>query len=238
MYFLFINLKDFDLLYYFCFEGKTSDIYIYQKESDGTLKEFYISTGIQLGADKVNEAFDQMIIKIIGASCFQQFKDDNRADYVDTHKELNIKKTKIDSKSNSSVRLLLPGFLIHTLKNETVATKNKMIQQTEYANKITVRRNLLEMDADLFKELFREPVDKLVEHLRQLMAKDNLYGISTILMIGEFSESPILLDAIMKAFPDKRVISPYEAGLAVIKGAVWFGFKSDAVPESNPPGLL
>lgn len=94
------------------------------------------------------------------------------------------------------------------------------------------------MEADLFKLFFRKPVDLLVEHLQQLMTEDNLSDVSTLLMVGEFSKSPIMQDAIMKAFPDKRVIVPVDAGLGVLKGAVLFGHQSNYVLESAPPGLL
>lgn len=221
-----------------CFEGKTADTYICQKKSDGTFKKCYISTGGAWVGDKVNEAFDRMIIKIVGACCFQQFKDDNSTDYVDMHKELETNKRIFDPKSDFRISITLPASFNETLEKGTGTTINKTIQQTEYANKLTFRKGQLKMDADLFKELFREPVDMLVGHLRQLMAEDNLSGISTVLMVGKFSESRMMLDAIMKAFPDKRVIVPYEPDLAVIQGALWFAYKSNAVPESNPPGLL
>lgn len=42
----------------------------------------------------------------------------------------------------------------------------------------------------------------------------------------------------MKTFPDKRVIVPVDAGLAVLKGAVLFGHQSYLVLESIPTGLL
>lgn len=218
--------------------GKTVDISIYQKQSNGTYKELHRPTRGPWGGTKVDEAFDQMIIKIVGASCFQKFKDDFKADDLDIHRELEIKKRTIMSESNSKTAIKLPYSLVTTCEEETGEKINEVIQQTQYANKMTWQKDKLKMEAGLFQELFREPINMLVEHLQQLMSEDNLSDVSTILMVGRFSESPIMQDAIMKAFPAKRVIVPVDAGLAVLKGAVLFGHQSNSILESNPPGLL
>lgn len=218
--------------------GKTVDISIYQKQSNGTYKELHRPTRGPWGGTKVDEAFDQMIIKIVGASCFQKFKDDFKADDLDIHRELEIKKRTIMSESNSKTAIKLPYSLVTTCEEETGEKMKEVIQQTQYANKMTWQKDKLKMEAGLFQELFREPINMLVEHLQQLMSEDNLSDVSTILMVGRFSESPIMQDAIMKAFPAKRVIVPVDAGLAVLKGAVLFGHQSNSILESNPPGLL
>jgi hypothetical protein len=38
-------------------------------------------------------------------------------------------------------------------------------------------------------------------------------------MVGEFSESPMLRNAVERAFPNQTLIIPQDAGLAVLKGA-------------------
>lgn len=220
--------------------GKTVDISIHQKQSNGTYKELHRPTRGPWGGTKVDEAFDQMIIKIVGASCFQKFKDDFKADDLDIHRELETKKRTIKPESNSKITIKLPIPLVRTFEEETGEKIMEVIQQTQLynANKMTWLADKLRMEADLFKELFREPVNMLVEHLQQLIAEDNFSDVSTLLMVGGFSESPIMQDAIMKAFPAKRVIVPVDAGLAVLKGAVLFGHQSNSILESNPPGLL
>lgn len=213
-------------------------ISIYQKQTDGTYKELHKPTLGPWGGTKVDEAFYQMIINIVGRGYFQKFKDDFKEDYLEFQRELETRKRLIKPESNSKIRIKLPISLFVTLMEETGEEMCQAIEQTRYASKMTFRRDKLIMDVDLFKELFREPVNMLVERLQQLMAEDNLSDVSTLLMVGGFSESPFMQEAIMKAFPDKRVIVPEEAGLAVLKGAVMFGHEPCAVLESNPPGLL
>lgn len=220
--------------------GKTVDISIYQKQSNGTYNELNRPTRGPWGGTKVDEAFLQMIIKIFGTSFYQKFemKDDFKADDLDIHRELETKKSTVKPESNSKITIKLPVSLFETFEEETGEKMNEVIQQTQYANKMSFFGDRLKMEADLLKELFREPIKMLVEHLQQLMTEDNLSDVSTLLMVGGFSESPIMQDAIMKSFPAKRVIVPVDAGLAVLKGAVLFGHQSNSILESNPPGLL
>lgn len=198
----------------------------------------HIPTGGPWGGNKVNEAFERMIIKIVGASCFQIFKDDYKREYIDLQRDLEFKKRQIKPDSNSKFSIRMPSIIPALFKKETGENIKDVIQQMQLSKKMALVGDILRMDSDLFKDLFREPVNMLVEHIQHLMTEDNLSDVSTLLMVGGFSESPIVLDAIMKAFPDKKVIVPKEAGLAVLKGAVLFGHESDAVLRSNPPGLL
>lgn len=218
--------------------GKTVDISIYQKQSNGTYKELHRPTGGPWGGTNVDEAFDQLIIKIVGAICFQKFKYDFKEDYLEFHRELEIKKRITKPESKSKVTIKVPASLVTTFEKETGENMGEVIQGMHYSTKMSWLGQKLRMGADLFKQLFRKPVNMLVEHLQQLLAEDNLSDVSTLLMVGGFLECPVMLDAILKAFSDKRVIVPKEAGLAVLQGAVLFGHEPCAVLELNPPGLL
>lgn len=209
--------------------GGTADITIHQKQPDGTLKELNRPTGGPWGGTKVDEAFHQMLIKIISGPCFKKFMDDCKADDLDIHRELETKKRTIKPDSESKITVKLPVSLVMTFEEETGEKIKEVLQQMKYADKMTWQTDKLRMEAGLFKDMFKEPANMLVEHLQDLMTKENLKDISTLLMVGGFSESPMMLDAVMKAFPNKKVIVPEDAGLAVLKGAVLFGHKPQAI---------
>lgn len=237
VYVLVIILIDIDHLIV-CFEGQTAEITIYLKKSDGTLEELHRPTGGLWGSSKINEAFERMMIEIVGSKVFEKFKNDYKYDYIELCREFEIKKRKITTNYSDKICIKIPINLAEIFKEETGKREMEAINQTPYANKMTWRADKLRVDAYLIAKLFSEQVDMLVEHLKKLLSKDNLSDISTLLMVGEFSESPVMHDAIKRAFPDKKVIKPLEAGYAVLKGAVMFGHESGAVPQSIPPGLL
>lgn len=216
-----------------CFEGQTAEITIYL-----TLKELHRPTGGLWGSTKINEAFEQMMIEIVGSKVFEKFKNDYKHDYFDLCREFEIKKRNVTPKKSDRICIEIPFTLAELFEEETGKREREAIDQTPYANKMTWRAGKLRMNADLIEELYTEQVNMLVKHLKKLMTEDNLSDISTLLMVGEFSEYHMIQKAIKQAFPDKRVIKPEEAGLAVLKGAVLFGQESGAVPQSIPPGLL
>lgn len=176
-----------------CFEGKTAEITIYLKKSDGTLKELHRPTGGLWGGTKVNEAFERMINEIVGSKVFEKFKNDCKYDHVDLCREFEIKKRSIKPENSDKICIKIPYSLVKMFEEETGGKKiMEVIKQTPYAKKMTWQGIRLKMDADLIEELFTELVDMLVEHLKKLMTEDNLFDISTLLMVGEFSESPMM----------------------------------------------
>ena len=71
-------------------------------------------------------------------------------------------------------------------------------------------------------------IQGITHHLEKLFQDKKLSKVEKILMVGGFSECDIVQNAIKRAFPKKKVIVPHEAGLIVLKGAVFFGY----LPES------
>lgn len=53
--------------------------------------------------------------------------------------------------------------------------------------------------------------------------------MNRFLLVGGFSESPMVQHAIRTNFPGKRLIIPQDAGLAVVKGAVLFGHRPTSI---------
>ncbi|KAH3717642.1 hypothetical protein DPMN_060436 [Dreissena polymorpha] len=76
---------------------------------------------------------------------------------------------------------------------------------------------------------FAEPVSEMVEHIQNIIQEERNKDLSLIILVGGFAESPYVQQRIQEALPDKRLIVPGEAGLAVLKGAVMFGHKPDII---------
>lgn len=89
----------------------------------------------------------------------------------------------------------------------------------------------MRIDAEIVKEFFKESIDSVLEHLGDLLRQPTASGCSAIVMVGGFSESPMLQDAVKRKFPSARVIVPHEAGLAVLKGAVIYGHRPTFIAE-------
>lgn len=89
----------------------------------------------------------------------------------------------------------------------------------------------LRVDANVAKSFFEPSVNSIVSHLRSLLQESVNKGVEAILMVGGFSESPMLQDTVRSSFPKLRIIVPDEAGLAVLKGAVIFGHSPATISQ-------
>ncbi|XP_053391614.1 heat shock 70 kDa protein 12B-like [Mercenaria mercenaria] len=67
-----------------------------------------------------------------------------------------------------------------------------------------------------------------LNHVENLLRKPELRNVKTLMMVGGFSESDIMKNAIKSAFPTRQVIVPTQAGLAVVKGTTVVPHKTKA----------
>ncbi|KAL4230976.1 Heat shock 70 kDa protein 12A [Mactra antiquata] len=209
--------------------GGTADITVHERQADGGLRELHKATGGAWGGTKVDEEFYQLIIKIIGAPAFQKFCRDHTSDYLDLQRELEVKKRIITPKTKGKVTLKVPVSLGETYKTEMEESVEDALKESPLNGKISWLPDKLRIDAEVFKGLFKMCSEKIVEHILSLLKFPEIKDTKNFLMVGGFSESEMMQDAIMKALPNRNVIIPDEAGLTVLKGAVIFGHRPVAI---------
>lgn len=71
--------------------------------------------------------------------------------------------------------------------------------------------------------MFKTSINATINHVSKLLDEPRLRNVDRILLVGGYSECPLILNAFRDKFRQKRIINPHQAGLAVIKGAVQFG---------------
>ncbi|KAL3885513.1 hypothetical protein ACJMK2_025566 [Sinanodonta woodiana] len=74
--------------------GWTVDITVHQVIEGGRLKEIHKASGSAWGGTKVDEAYRQFLISIVGNPVFQTFVNKHMDDYLDITREFEIKKRK------------------------------------------------------------------------------------------------------------------------------------------------
>lgn len=79
------------------------------------------------------------------------------------------------------------------------------------------------LQPELFKTFFSISLDNVIKKLKELFNATESQDVSTLLLVGGFSESRILRKAIREAFTDKRIIHPEHPSLAILEGAVIYG---------------
>ena len=187
------------------------------------------ASGGAWGGIKVDEEFYQLLIAIIGAPTFKKFCDANKSDQLDLQRELETKKRTITPSVQGKITVKVPVAIAKTYEEENDETIKEAIENSPYAGKITWINDKLRIDADIFKSLFKSCTDKICCHIKELLQKPSVKGTNIFLMVGGFSESVMVQDAVTKSIrqvlPHSKIIIPEDAGITVLKGAVIFGHR-------------
>lgn len=202
--------------------GGTVDITIHQIVDCDTLKEIDSASGGAWGGTMVDEAFRQFLIKLLGRTAYLKFEKDCKEDLVHLYREFETKKRNIVLNKEGKETIKIPIALVDTYKSVTrKVLQDEVPQMKEFKDTVTVTGDKLRVDAAVVRSWFDESIKKTIEHVEKLFRKDR--DVNTILLVGGFSESALLQDAMRRNFKGKRLIIPEDAGLVVLKGAVIFG---------------
>ncbi|KAL3878676.1 hypothetical protein ACJMK2_031007 [Sinanodonta woodiana] len=201
----------------------TTEITVYEKQADGSLRELHEPTGGAWGGTKVDEAFHQMLIKIVGAKTFKKFCDTQSDDHKDLLRELELKKRTITPVSDNKITVRMPISLTSLYEKECGKKIADAIKETSFKDKMIWTGDKARIEADLIKGLFKECTDGVTGCVRELLQKPEIADVNTFVMVGGFSESPMMQAAVKDAFPNAKIIIPADAGQAVLKGAVVSG---------------
>ena len=159
-----------------------------------------------------------------------QFK--HRDDYLDLMREIETKKRALTPTDTGKINIRLPISVFEEYQEMNSASlKDKDKANLKNGKKIGIKvdGDKLRINANVIQGLFAETCGNIVEHVREVMASHGVEGTDTIMLVGGFAESEMLREAIKSGFEYCKVIIPQEAGLAVLKGAVLYGHKPEAV---------
>ncbi|XP_060596205.1 heat shock 70 kDa protein 12B-like [Ruditapes philippinarum] len=203
--------------------GGTADISVHEKQIDNTLKELHKASGGPWGGTVVDDNYLEFLTNIFGKNTIQRFKDEQMEDYFQLLREFEIKKRSIKPESNGMITFRLSASLKELYQKGNKQSLEKKLAKLRLSDRVTFTGDKLRVEASVIKKLFESPIDSMIEHVQQILAKPNMQKVETILLVGGFSECKLAQDLIQKELQHKRVIIPEETGLVVLKGAVRFG---------------
>ncbi|CAG2233354.1 unnamed protein product [Mytilus edulis] len=202
--------------------GGTIDITVQEVQSDESIKQLYMANGGDWGGTKVDLAFEHFLEEFAGKPALKIFREEDKGGHLDLQREFEIKKRTIKSDQKGKLTIRVPVSLREAHKK----VLGRDLQSNDLAK---LDKDKLRLESSAAKDMFAEPCDYIVSHLQKIFDDPKVKGTDTVLMVGGFSESVVLQHAVKKAFPSKIVIIPPEAGLAVLKGAVQFGFDQTVI---------
>ena len=209
---------------------------MHQVTQSGGLKEICAASGGGWGGILVDTAFKELLVELFGESIYDTFVKSMTEDWLDLWRTFDSKKKTVDPASNATVNMKLPTSLLKLYKKKTGEEFEDMLENSSYASNITIRGgDKVRFDSMLMKDLFEASINKTVSHVKSILRKENARDIGAILMVGGFSESPMLQHAVKKEFRHVKVIVPREASSSILRGAVANGHNPKSITQRVLP---
>ena len=154
----------------------------------------------------------------------KRFRDESMEDYFDLLREFEMKKRSIDPNSNDLVTIRVPVALRDIYEDVTGENIKSALGKIGFEKELTWVGDKLRMKAHLARDMFSESIKNTISNVRAVLGNTDMENVTTLIMVGGYSECQLLQKAFRDAFnPDMDIVIPEEAGLAVLKGAVLFG---------------
>ncbi|XP_053400594.1 heat shock 70 kDa protein 12A-like [Mercenaria mercenaria] len=205
--------------------GGTVDITVHEVTNGGCLKELTKASGGAWGGTKVDEAFFEFMSKLAGSHVMSVFKDKHTEDYVELFRCFEVKKREISTKTDTQVTTSLPLTLLELVEKYQGEALQEIIKHTRHSPQVK------RVDPGIVKGFFEKSIGNIVKHVKGLLKESINSDVEAIVMVGGFSESPLLQENFRDNFPNLKIIVPEENGLAVLKGAVVFGHNPATISQ-------
>lgn len=206
--------------------GGTVDITVHKQADDGTLEELIPATGGPTGGVTVDKEFEKFLEKIGGSGILKSFAEISMEDHLTMLREFEIKKRE-DPKSK--VHIKIPLKLDSFISKKKPGGISKALKNTIYKDIVTYKQYKICLPFSEYETFFRTAVDGVLKHIDAILSKKEFNDVKNIIMVGGFSECKLIQRAVREKFKSCRFIIPDAAGLAVLRGAVYFGHLPNAI---------
>ena len=177
--------------------------------------------------------------ELFGHDVWSEFIKQNPEDLLDIKRKFEAKKTGLIAQPIEEVSIQYPHSLFKTYREKhKIKSLQEGFETSRYSQTIKVAKgDKLRFDPTLITQFFKKTTDSIIAHVKEISDKKKSQGgvISTILMVGGFSDSPLLHERVKSEFPKLNVICPSNAVATVLKGAVMYGYNPELISERICP---
>lgn len=208
--------------------GGTGDITVHKQADDGCLEEVIPATGGPIGGTTVDKAFEAFLETVGGSGILNDFKN-QMEDYLDLFTEFEAKKR---DGGDRKVAITVPLSFERLVKKRCKSTLATILKNSAYKDNVTYTKKKLFFQPSVFQSFFHEANEGVTKFVEDILKIESCADISDIIMVGGFSESKLIQKSLREKFPlPRRFLIPDDPGLAVLKGAVYFGHIPNAISK-------
>ena len=215
---------------FFIVLGGTADFSAMEITKEKKLFLLHHPSGGDWGGKKMNEAIFHIFEDIFGLEVMEQFND-AKSEVLEMENVIELKKREMNEKHEKQFSFkMLPVFtqLCNDIHNKNA---QQMIETSNYSDKIKVKTGgRLIFDEEIVRTRICEPVvQQIADHIQELLKTPGTNDVKTIILVGGFAESNIINEYMKKRFADYDIKIPTDPGLAVLKGAVRYGWDKSII---------
>ncbi|XP_060555962.1 heat shock 70 kDa protein 12B-like, partial [Ruditapes philippinarum] len=211
--------------------GGTIDVTVHETGSEHTLRELRPASGGDWGSIMIDKEFENLLKRIVGQTVFEKFKLEDKEDWLDMQREFESLKQQTVVNSEIKRGMKIPSFLIDLYNQNSQLDLCASLAWSQYAGLIALKRDKMMISNKVLKQLFDPSVTKTVGHLKSVLSDGSLKDVRLLLMVGGYSESPVLQHAVKEALPGIKVVTPVDASSVVLRGALIYGHTPTSISE-------
>ncbi|XP_053402125.1 heat shock 70 kDa protein 12A-like [Mercenaria mercenaria] len=140
--------------------GGTIDITVHEVVSENSVKEIQAASGGGWGGILVDEAFENLLIDLVGKKAYDTFKRTETEDWLDLWRDFEVKKRAISPEKSARVNMKFPLSFGNTFENITKTNLLDAIECSKYSEDIQFCGDKIKFSASLFKNFFELSVQK------------------------------------------------------------------------------
>ncbi|XP_071127599.1 heat shock 70 kDa protein 12A-like [Mytilus edulis] len=203
--------------------GGTADITVHERLPDGSLEEVLPPSGGNWGGTAVDDAYIELLNSVFTKKVIKELKSDELEDYTSLCFQFEVKKRSVTSDLSTDIVISLPFSLVKKTEKHYKSVQSSIMRSPYKDSVYFTAPQKLHVNPEVFRKLFKPTIDALIKHIEKLLKDPKISDLRHIIMVGGFSECELVQKAMKKTFPNRKIIIPDDAGMAVLKGAVLFG---------------
>lgn len=215
--------------------GGTIDITAHEVLEDGHVKELIKATGGDWRGTRVDQEYMDFIKSIIGKDATKHIEESKPDILFEACREFEDAKRRIKPNSDIRFSVKIPSLIGKEYKQFNGGTSLRSIETflSKSGKEIGIsftrdKLRLASTDAEYF---FKQSITEISNHLTKLFQNKDGKGISTIILVGGYAESPMLIEGIKSNFPEMRTVIPQEASSCILLGALIFGHNPSLIKQ-------
>lgn len=209
---------------FFSLLGSTADFTIHRQADDSSLEELFPTTSVPFGGTSVDKEFEKFLETIWGEGILESFAKKNPENHAHMMKSFEEQRM-MNRLSDSVFKVSVNTYDFEWSIKKTIGC----LQNSVYKDTVTYKRFKLFFDPSVFNSFFQNAIDGIIECLANILAKKDVDDVRDILMVGGFSDSHLVQNALREKFKTRRFITTEEPGFADLIGAVYFGHLPKAI---------